>query len=150
MRIVVLSDSHGNSFNIRRAMEQQPTAELFIFLGDGEWDFKHCPTDKPCIMVKGNCDWGSDLPAFAVTQEKGYTIYCTHGYAENVKCGDSRLRERAREYGAHIALYGHTHNPVTVYDDGLWLVNPGSIHDGSYAVIDLVPSGIMPILMKVR
>ena len=150
MRIVVVSDSHGNSNNLRRALLNQPSAELVIFLGDGEWDFKHVGTDKPSIAVKGNCDWGSDLPAFAVTQEKGYTIYCTHGYAENVKYGEERLMERAREYRAHIALYGHTHNPVTKYEDGLWLVNPGSIYDGSYAVIDLTEKGIMPILMKVR
>lgn len=150
MRILVLSDSHGSSYNIRKAVEQQPTAELIIFLGDGERDFDLCFTEKPRIAVRGNCDWGSSLPALAVTQEKGYTIYCTHGYAENVKYGDEMLKMRAREYHAHIALYGHTHNPVTYYEDGLWIVNPGSVRDGSYAVVDVSEKGIMPVLMKVR
>lgn len=150
MRILVLSDSHSNSYNIRKAIEQQPTAELIVFLGDGENDFFRYYTEKPCIAVRGNCDWGSELPAFIVTEEKGYTIYCTHGYAEGVKYGEENLKMRAREYHAHIALYGHTHNPVTHYDDGMWLVNPGSIHNGEYAVLDLTPKGVMPILLKVR
>ncbi len=150
MRILVISDSHGSSFNIQKAVNQQPSAELVIFLGDGENDFELCHVDKPCIMVRGNCDWGSSLPAFAVTQEKGYTIYCTHGYAESVKYGNEVLTQRARDCHAHIALYGHTHNPVTLYEDGLWLVNPGSIREGSYAILDLTEKGIMPVLMKIR
>ncbi len=150
MRILVISDSHGSSYNIRKAIEQQPSAELIIFLGDGENDMALCHTDKPCISVRGNCDWGSTLPAFIVTQEKGYTIYCTHGYAENVKYGDENLKMRARDSRAHIALYGHTHIPVTYYEDGLWLINPGSVREGSYAVVDLTPQGIMPVLMKIR
>ncbi|MCQ2479130.1 MAG: metallophosphoesterase [Clostridia bacterium] len=149
MRIIVLSDSHGNSYNIRKAIDRQPKAELVVFLGDGEWDFKNCHIEKPSIAVKGNCDWGSELPAYIMTQEKGYNIYCTHGYAENVKYGNEWLKMRAEKYQAHIALYGHTHNPVTFYEDGIWFVNPGSIGEGSYAVIDLEDSGIMPVLMKI-
>ena len=150
MRILVISDSHGDVYSLRKAISQQPNAELIVVLGDGENDFALCPIDKPCIMVRGNCDWGSSLPAFVVTEEKGYTIYITHGYAEGVKYGDVNLKMRAADCHAHIALYGHTHNPVTVYEDGLWLVNPGSIRDGNYAVVDLTPKGIMPILLKVR
>lgn len=150
MRILVISDSHGDSLGIRKAVEQQPSAELVVFLGDGERDFDLCHIEKPCIKVRGNCDWGSQLPAFVVTEEKGYTIYCTHGYAENVKYGDDILKMRARDCGAHIALYGHTHNPVTYYEDGLWIVNPGSLRDGSYAVVDITKSGVIPILMNVR
>ena len=150
MRILVLSDSHGNTYNLRKAIQQQPSADMIIFLGDGERDFELCKTDKPVISVRGNCDWGSTLPAFAVTEEMGYKIYCTHGFAEMVKYGNQELVMRAKEYHAHIALYGHTHNPVTSYEDGLWLVNPGSIHNGSYAVVDLTSKGIMPVLMQVR
>ncbi len=150
MRILVISDSHGNYYNILKAVEQQPSAEMIVFLGDGESDFAKCHVEKPCIQVKGNCDWGSDLPACVITEEKGRIIYCTHGYAEMVKFGDENLIMRAKENHAHIALYGHTHNPVTDYKQGIYLVNPGSIHDGKYAVVDITPNGIMPILMDLR
>ena len=36
MRILVVSDSHGNDANLRRAILAQPTAEVVIHLGDGE------------------------------------------------------------------------------------------------------------------
>ena len=35
MRVVVLSDTHGRVERIKKVIEQQPQAELFIFLGDG-------------------------------------------------------------------------------------------------------------------
>lgn len=148
MRMLVLSDSHGDAFSVLKAIERQSNADLIIHLGDGERDFKYCHIEKPSIQVKGNCDWGSDLPAFKVTNECGYTIYCTHGYAEMVKYGLSQLQTAARGFNADVALFGHTHTPVTYYEDGLWLVNPGSIKNGDFAVVDLTPKGIMPILLK--
>ena len=60
------------------------------------------------------------------------------------------LVSAAKSHGAHIALYGHTHVPVTSYDGGLYLVNPGSVREGSFAVIDITDSGIMPIIMKIK
>ena len=40
MRVVVLSDTHGRVERIKKVIEQQPQAELFIFLGDGLRDFR--------------------------------------------------------------------------------------------------------------
>ena len=36
MRILVVSDTHGNEMNLRRAILSQPKAEIVIHLGDGE------------------------------------------------------------------------------------------------------------------
>ena len=150
MRILVLSDSHGDIAALRKAYEQQPGAELVIFLGDGERDVDMLPTDKPLIKVRGNCDFYSEAPELVINEEKGVRLYCTHGYREHVKYGTGTLLEAARSNNAHIALYGHTHQPVTSYFDGIHLVNPGSVRQGSYAVIDITDSGIMPVLMKIR
>ena len=53
-----------------------------------------------------------------------------------------------------ITLFGHTHIPVTVYEEGVWLVNPGSVSaprqgKPTYAVIDIEQNGIMPIIIGV-
>lgn len=150
MRIVVLSDSHGDEYKLRLALEQQPGAKYMFFLGDGERDIDGLSLHIPVIKVRGNCDWGSQLPASSTDWIEDVKIYSTHGYAENVKYGMGGLISAAKDVKAHIALYGHTHNPVTEYVDGIWFVNPGSIRDGNYAVIDITKSGIMPILMKIR
>lgn len=150
MRILVVSDSHGDAMKLRKAVEQQPSAEMIFFLGDGERDLDYAGIMLPVVKVRGNCDWGSELPAFSVDKIEGNVIYSTHGYVEFVKHGLSGLKAAARENKAHIALYGHTHNPVTEYDDGVWYVNPGSVRDGNYAVVDITGSGVMPVLMKIR
>lgn len=155
MRILVISDSHGDSYAVREAVSQQPNAKMLFFLGDGEYDLRfldNAPLSELFVhKVKGNCDYGSTLPAYVIDEVEGERIYATHGYLEQVKYTKQHLLERAADNKSSIALYGHTHIPDTTYSNGIWLVNPGSIRDGSYAVVDIVPDkGIMPILMKLR
>ncbi|MCI7805035.1 MAG: metallophosphoesterase family protein, partial [Oscillospiraceae bacterium] len=58
-------------------------------------------------------------------------------------------KAKARSMGADIALYGHTHERFCAYEDGLYIMNPGSTscpRDGrkpSFGIIDVSPSGIM-------
>lgn len=150
MRVLVLSDSHGDVYKLRRAIDSQPTAKLIVFLGDGEYDIDSVECRVPVIKVRGNCDFGSSLPLNFTDEVCGKKIYCTHGFRENVKYTTENLISVAKSHGAHIALYGHTHVPVTSYDGGLYLVNPGSVREGSFAVIDITGSGIMPIIMKIK
>ena len=150
MRVLVLSDSHGDVYKLRRAIDSQPTAKLIVFLGDGEYDIDSVECRVPVIKVRGNCDFGSSLPLNFTDEVCGKKIYCTHGFRENVKYTTENLISAAKSHGAHIALYGHTHVPVTSYDGGLYLVNPGSVREGSFAVIDITDSGIMPTIMKIK
>lgn len=147
MRILVLSDSHGMPSRILDAVEAHPEAEALIFLGDGERDLdtveNYYHSLPNVIKVAGNCDFSSSLPLLRVVTLSGKKIYCTHGHAEHVKYGTDELLLRARQEGADIVLYGHTHTGVTCYDDGLYIMNPGSIRDGHYGMIDIVPGGIM-------
>lgn len=130
------------------AVEAHPEAEALIFLGDGERDLdtveSYYHSLPNVIKVAGNCDFSSSLPLLRVVTLGGKKIYCTHGHAEHVKYGTDELLLRARQEGADIVLlYGHTHTGVTCYDDGLYIMNPGSIRDGHYGMIDIVPGGIM-------
>lgn len=153
MRILVISDSHGDSFSIRQALLEQPTAKILFYLGDGERDLQFLEETRSEIIVhkvKGNCDFASMLPTYAIDEVEGTRIYATHGYIERVKYGKELLRQYAVDNKAAIALYGHTHISDTTYSDGVWLVNPGSIRMGEYAVVDITPKGIMPILMKIK
>ena len=147
MRILVISDSHGMPSRILDAVEAHPEAEALIFLGDGESDIEmlesYCRSLPSMIRVAGNCDFSSKLPLMRVVTLGGKKIYCTHGHTEHVKYGTDELICRARQEGADIVLYGHTHSSVTAYDDGLYRRNPGSIRDGHYGMIDIVPGVIM-------
>lgn len=152
MRILVLSDSHGDPYAIKQAVDEQPTAGILFYLGDGEHDLSLVEGRHNIYIhkVKGNCDFGSTLPSYIIDEVDGVRVYATHGYVERVKYGKTLLRQYAADNKATIALYGHTHVADTTYDDGIWLINPGSIRMGEYAVVDITPKGIMPILMKLK
>lgn len=150
MRVLVLSDSHGDRWRLLQAVDAQPDAKYIFHLGDGERDMEGLENipGKITLQVRGNCDFGSDLPLFLHGNLGGVGYYACHGHMEFVKYSHELLWEKARDFGASIALYGHTHQAVTTYRDGVWLMNPGSLHQGEYGVIDITEQGIMPILMK--
>lgn len=148
MRILVVSDSHGTDTYLRQALLAQPTAEVVIHLGDGAEEFSRLKTsfaDKMFLQVRGNCDWCSPLPDRGIFETEGAKIFYTHGHVYGVKSGLYTAVCAAREQKANILLYGHTHMPVTDYDDGLYILNPGSIsgYKPSYGTVDITPQGIV-------
>ena len=151
MRILVFSDSHGSTKCIRDALFYHKEASAVIHLGDGERDlrsFDGLLEGKQVIQVCGNCDFASLLPVNELITLASTRIFCTHGHTELVKHGTQTLYSKARALGARIALYGHTHESVTDYCDGLYVMNPGSARYGEYGAIDITPSGIMLLKMK--
>lgn len=153
MRVLVLSDSHRGYAMLRLAVEQQPRARTVFFLGDGADDIDQLAREQELLrifQVRGNNDFGTAAPADGLAVLEGTRIYYTHGHMQQVKYGDGMLLEQARARRADIVLYGHTHQPVTRYEDGIYLMNPGSIGMGSYGVIDLTPAGIVCYTAEVR
>lgn len=152
MRILVISDSHGDSYKLRRVIEKHPEAKYVFHLGDGASDIKSVMDDFPdrtFVCVKGNCDSYCDFPESEVITLSGKRIYITHGYLERVKYGIDLLAATAIENGADIALYGHTHIQNTEYFSGLHIFNPGSLRNGDYGLVDIVKGGIMCIGLNI-
>lgn len=158
MRIVVISDSHGRGSIIDRIIRREKDAQAVIFLGDVVTDiedFTYEYTDKNFYIVSGNCDRFSYYPYSTIEKIAGVNIFITHGHTLGVKGGTGTLATTARNAGCKIALYGHTHIPNIKYDDGLYIVNPGSCansRDGSgnsYAVIDVRENGILPNIIRI-
>lgn len=51
MRILVVSDSHRQRYNLFFAIEAEPTAEVVFFLGDGEGEFEEaCLAYSPDLL----------------------------------------------------------------------------------------------------
>ena len=142
MQILVVSDTHGDYVTFDRLVRSKPKAEVVIFCGDGFDDFgevKKSYPDKMFIGVKGNCDWSCPMPTLEMRTIEGKRFYICHGHVENVKYGLSVLKMRAREQHADIVLYGHTHVAHIEHDDGMWIMNPGTLHrfECSYGLIDI-------------
>ncbi|MDR2525400.1 MAG: YfcE family phosphodiesterase [Oscillospiraceae bacterium] len=143
MRILVCSDSHGRGYDLLAAAEAQPSAEILVFLGDGENDsdaWLSLP-GKKLHRVRGNCDFVSSLPDCTLFQVADKRVLCAHGHLYRVKHGLEDYRRHAREAGVQIALFGHTHTPYVDYADGLYLFNPGAIRDKRYGFVDITDAG---------
>ncbi len=146
MRILVVSDTHGDLRTLLKVVNSQPTAEVIIHCGDGDEQVQYLKDnykDKMIVGVKGNCDWCSMLPSKEIIRICGKTIFITHGHLYNAKITLYNLMCAAREEKADILLFGHTHNAMTYYEDGLNMMNPGSCHGymASYGFIDITDKG---------
>ncbi len=152
MKILVMSDSHGRSDLVRKCITQHPDVQAVFFLGDLLGDIRGMDKlfpDKQFYFVRGNCDFGSDVPAELLVTLQGTGILLTHGHAHGVKYGLNGLIDYARKKGAKIALYGHTHVPYNKYHDGIYVLNPGSLafprdySKPSYGLIEITSQGIL-------
>ena len=127
---LVISDSHGDTVSLRRIVNQYPSIQSIIHLGDYYRDairLKEFYPDKEYYMVPGNCDFlVSGVPDEKILEIEGLKVLITHGNRYGVKGGLGRLRSRSLRDKLDIALFGHTHIPLVEKKDGLLLVNPGS------------------------
>ena len=92
-------------------------------------------TKNNIISVKGNCDY-IDLPPLQVIEIESKRILVTHGHLYNVHFDIFKLYMLAKEKGADIVLYGHTHNQMVEEYDGITFINPGALKNGNYALLD--------------
>ena len=137
MRIIVLSDTHQYYRNFETIVLRHPDADMFIHLGDGESEYQLLCRNMPEVAdkfryIKGNCDYGSEAPLTqTIDLMPGHRVFAT------------------LEEGCDIALYGHTHVSQCTYENGIYVMNPGSAscpRDGnppSYGILDVSSAGVM-------
>ncbi len=155
MRALVISDIHGDYSNLNSILLSQSKAEVVFFLGDGEEDIERIKLNFPnkmFVMVKGNCDWGSKLPVEQFFTLEGKKIMLTHGHTYDVKLTYNRIINNAKYNDCDVLLFGHTHNPITLYEDGLYIMNPGSAYgyNATYGTLDITPQGIVTNIINVK
>lgn len=154
MRILVVSDTHRDRAALRRAILNQPQARTVIHLGDGAEEAEEMKTafpDRRILIVRGNCDWGGTLPTEGLVRLAEKNIFYTHGYTYNVKLTMCQAVSAAREKKADVLLFGHTHQAFASYEDGLYVMNPGSLHgtSGTYGTLDISSAGIVTNIVKI-
>lgn len=140
MKIIVVSDTHGSYRNLKQVMLLNRDADIVVHCGDSRDEVDEIKIefpDKVYYTVKGNCDW-EPLPMVEEFTAEGVRFMACHGHAYHVKYGLGELEREARERGADVVLFGHTHIAHDEYIDGLRLFNPGSCGYGkSFGVIEV-------------
>ena len=147
IRALILSDIHGETTTLRWLLEegwkQVGPIDAYICLGDGVRDFENAEgfirnRDSHASMyaVKGNNDFARDVPDRLTIHLGGLRIFLTDGHMQRVKSTMDYLISAAREAGADIALYGHTHCADVEYTTP-WLINPGAARDDRCALLEI-------------
>ena len=153
MKIIVVSDSHGSYHSFKRIMQLNRDADIVVHCGDSRDELDEIKLEFPDKMyycVKGNCDW-EPLPLTLDFTVEGVHFFATHGHMFNVKYGLGELERAARERGAQVALFGHTHIQHDEYIDGVRLFNPGSCGFGkSFGVIEVKNGQVLSNIARVK
>lgn len=142
MKIVVFSDSHGNTSNMKAVINREKP-DLILHAGDvvrDTYELRRTFPNLPLEQVCGNCDYSGDAPNQLIVEAEGYRIMLTHGHLYHVKLGIGALLEAARKARVDAVVFGHTHEALCSLHGELWILNPGSIRPGwqcSYGVIEV-------------
>jgi putative phosphoesterase len=144
-RILVFSDSHGDTNNIFKTIDKIPDINAIIHLGDIYRDIVEIKNKFPFLpicFVRGNNDYNISHPQYKIIKIDEVIIFLTHGH--NYICGleIDRLKKIAIEKNAQITLYGHSHIADYELDNGRIYANPGSISrprygECSYGIIEI-------------
>lgn len=147
--VLIVSDSHSRHEHLEQVMERvQP--DLILHLGDSEDYEDLIAAEAPCpvVIVRGNCDYGRELPDQEIVSLGRHRALLVHGHRHNVRSELATLARMAREQDCDVAMFGHTHIPELTEEDGVIIYNPGSIslprQDGrkpSYIVLDVDANG---------
>jgi hypothetical protein len=157
-RAIIMSDSHGYPKNLETVILKQPYADKYIFLGDG-YDFfnetkdieillgKYPEFADKFVVVKGNIDEDNSIPVFQIVEMAGHRIFATHGHKYGVDFGYDKIIYEALREDCDIILHGHTHIKHTSIENGIYIMNPGSVsvsRDGSkasFGILDFLENG---------
>lgn len=139
MKLLVLSDSHGNLSNMVSAVERT-SPRMILHLGDcwrdGERLHDLFP-DIPMEQVPGNCDYRPGEPVEKLLFLEDRRVLICHGHTYGVKQSLSNAACAAEKQNLDLFLFGHTHRGFWDLRGKTLFLNPGSIRDGAYAVVRL-------------
>lgn len=137
VRIVVVSDIHGYYQGLVDLVKKIQPLDLLIHAGDGAREVQRLSSGFPALMLRaviGNCDlftYGGEqsnlFPQESFFTLQGWNVFLTHGHTHGVKTGLNRISARARQLGADLVIFGHTHLPLYERDEDLIFFNPGSL-----------------------
>lgn len=124
---IIISDTHGNISAMEKVLPIMQESDYVFHLGDHQRDIELFERDikGKIISVKGNCDGGGEE---IFTEIEGVKIIAVHGDRYGVKSTPMKIYLRAKELGANVVFYGHTHIPLIEEIDGIKLVNPGAMN----------------------
>lgn len=129
MKILLVSDSHGNEEILKELVHQYPKMDLYLHAGDSGLDSSSI---YPFVSVRGNCDYYPFDELYKVHTPVGYLLMKHKPTFTNKEMLDNK-----------ILVHGHTHKAYIKEDNDHLFICPGSTNlprdntDGTYIILDL-------------
>lgn len=151
VRLGLISDTHMPARWLRlhdSIFDIFKDVDLILHAGDlGElWVLDELSKIAPVIAVHGNDETDAAQQALPYVQTlalAGHRLVLTHSHHPN-RASEMELRKEDRwqpkfdrladfatPHDADILVYGHTHIPMALVHNGVWLVNPGALASGA-------------------
>ncbi|MCI2050023.1 MAG: metallophosphoesterase [Lachnospiraceae bacterium] len=134
MKVLIISDTHGDDSGIAtiRKKEGPGSFDVLIHAGDSAGsDSWYAAWARSFARGGFHIVCGNDYCSTAPTEETFLldrsTVFLTHGHRYGLYGGIGTLVSAAAAKGAGIVIFGHTHEPVIEYRDGILVLNPGSL-----------------------
>lgn len=118
MKIVVVSDNHGDRESLQMLSQTYYDFDLFLHAGDSEMSPEQL---YPFVSVKGNNDY-FDLPWERIIDTPFGKILLCHGHRLRVL-----PQERAKQLGCSLMIIGHLHQRRLFKTDEVTVICPGSV-----------------------
>ncbi len=145
MKIGIMSDTHGSLIYFEKALDTLKDCDYILHGGDVLYHGPRNPlpigydpkklaekinTFNNIIFTCGNCDSDVDQMVidhplqtpYVFTQLGDFKIFLCHGY----KKSKEEFIQMAKNYKAHLFVFGHTHIKELYTDEDLIVLNPGS------------------------
>ncbi len=148
MKIVVISDTHGNFDELKRVSMIENGADLYLHAGDvGHFASLDI---SPFAAVKGNCDSASSLLPI---ERKINTPYGMLLIRHHPIFFEDDLKQLYAE-GVRIFIHGHTHIKEDRTFNDLRIICPGSLcfprdDYASYAVLEIDKENVKTTFKKI-
>ena len=150
--LVLFSDSHNTplSESFKQVLDE---ADFVVFCGDGIEGLTNYLNRSNFYAVRGNCD-GISLPDEIEFTVEDVKVFATHGHLYKVKSGLLNLEYKAKEVGADLVLYGHTHCADITVGGNITLINGGSMSysylgERSYCYVVIDKKNIIAKIVKI-
>ncbi|PLV59838.1 phosphodiesterase [Thermotoga sp. KOL6] len=146
MKIVVLSDTHGEFSATKRALELAGKFDEIWHLGDvlyhgprNPLPADYNPKELTSLLkryrvryIRGNCDADVDvrflgipeMPRIGMEFLEDVKVLLLHG--DQFEYEESDTVKLAKTYRCDVILFGHTHVPLIERKEGILILNPGS------------------------
>lgn len=137
MKILLVSDTHGNDEILEKLHNQHPDCDLYLHAGDSQ---SNPYAIRPFIAIKGNCDYDVNfLPCLQLGTPYGNLYMQHYPYFKDEIINNSKIK---------IFIHGHTHQRRFERVGDVYFINPGSTtyprdpYGPSYCILKIDTNGV--------